>query len=73
MSARGEILPEVQDYWLFDSSDLWVMEYGDDGAFLSIEQVSEPDGRRARHVRKLKKKLIDIAARTLEVAPRTSN
>ena len=42
MSARGEILPELKDYWLFDSSDLWVMEYGDDGAFLSIEQVTEP-------------------------------
>jgi hypothetical protein len=42
MSARGEILPDLQDYWLFDSSDLWVMEYADDGAFVSIEQVTEP-------------------------------
>jgi Family of unknown function (DUF6879) len=42
MSASGEILPELKDYWLFDSSDLWVMEYADDGAFLSIEQVTEP-------------------------------
>lgn len=42
MSARGEILPELKDSWLFDSSDLWVMEYADDGAFLYIEQVTEP-------------------------------
>jgi hypothetical protein len=42
MSARGEILPELKDYWLFDSSDLWVMEYADNGAFVSIEQVTEP-------------------------------
>jgi hypothetical protein len=42
MSARGEILPDLKDYWLFDSSDLWVMEYADDGAFLSIELVTEP-------------------------------
>lgn len=42
MSASGEILPEIKDYWLFDSSDLWVMEYADDGAFVSIEQVTEP-------------------------------
>jgi len=27
MSARGEILPGLKDYWLFDSSDLWVMLY----------------------------------------------
>lgn len=31
------------DYWLFDSSDLWVMHYDDDGAFLCIEQMSEPE------------------------------
>jgi hypothetical protein len=31
MSARGEILPEPKDYWLFDSSDPWAMEYADDG------------------------------------------
>ena len=31
------------DYWLFDSSDLWIMHYDDDGAFLCIEQVSEPE------------------------------
>ena len=42
MSACGEILPELKDYWLFDSSELWVMEYADDGAFLYIEQVTEP-------------------------------
>jgi hypothetical protein len=42
MSARGELLPGLKDYWLFDSSDLWVMEYAEDGAFLHIEQVTEP-------------------------------
>ncbi len=42
MSTRGEILPGLKDYWLFDSSDLWVMEYADDGTFLYIEQVTEP-------------------------------
>jgi hypothetical protein len=42
MSSRGEILPHLRDYWLFDSSDLWVMEYADDGRFLYIEQVTEP-------------------------------
>jgi hypothetical protein len=42
MSARGEILPDLEDYWLFDSSDLWVIEYADGGAFVSIEQVTEP-------------------------------
>lgn len=38
------------DYWLFDSSDLWVMEYADDGAFLYIEQVSDP-AEIVRHAR----------------------
>jgi len=40
--ARGEILPGPKDYWLFDSSDLWVMQYADDGAFPSTGQVTEP-------------------------------
>ena len=40
------------DYWLFDSSDLWVMEYADDGAFRCIEQVDEPgDDRQAAYWR----------------------
>jgi hypothetical protein len=30
------------DYWLFDSSDLWVMEYTDDGTFRWIERVEDP-------------------------------
>jgi uncharacterized protein DUF6879 len=30
------------DYWLFDSSDLWVMEYDGDGKFVQMEQVSDP-------------------------------
>jgi Family of unknown function (DUF6879) len=32
----------IGDYWLFDSSDLWVMSYNPDGAFRYIEQVSDP-------------------------------
>ncbi len=40
--ARGEILPELKDYWLLDSSDLRVMQYADDGAFPSTGQVTEP-------------------------------
>jgi Family of unknown function (DUF6879) len=32
----------LRDYWLFDSHDLWVMEYGPDGKFLAIEQVTDP-------------------------------
>jgi len=31
------------DYWLFDSSDLWVMQYDRDGRFVYIQQVSEPN------------------------------
>ena len=30
------------DYWLFDSSDLWVMEYADDGTFRWIERIDNP-------------------------------
>ena len=36
------------DYWLFDSSDLWVMEYADDGTFRWIEHVDDP-GMIVRH------------------------
>lgn len=32
----------LSDYWLFDSSDLWVMEYDHDGAFVHIEQLGDP-------------------------------
>ncbi len=32
----------IGDYWLFDSSDLWMMSYDRDGAFRYIEQVSDP-------------------------------
>jgi hypothetical protein len=34
-------LPD-HDYWLFDSRDLWVMEYDADGRFLHSEQVNDP-------------------------------
>jgi hypothetical protein len=34
-------LPD-HDYWLFDSRDLWVMEYDGDGRFLHAEQASDP-------------------------------
>ena len=50
--AAGEdirILPVItwpalprRDYWLFDSRDLWVMEYADDGRFLYAEQADDP-------------------------------
>lgn len=30
------------DYWLFDSSHLWIMEYADDGAFRWMEQIDNP-------------------------------
>ena len=39
--GRWPALPR-HDYWLFDSSDLWVMEYAEDGAFRWIEQVDAP-------------------------------
>lgn len=32
-----------QDYWLFDSSRLVLMNYADDGAFLSAELVEDPE------------------------------
>lgn len=35
-------LPEGYDFWLFDSSDLWVMAYGDEGEFLYAEHVDDP-------------------------------
>jgi hypothetical protein len=30
------------DYWLFDSCDLWIMNYGDGGQFQYAEQVTSP-------------------------------
>lgn len=39
--GRWPTLPR-HDYWLFDSSDLWVMEYAEDGTFRWIEQVDTP-------------------------------
>ena len=32
----------LDDYWLFDSSDLWVMQYDHEGRFEYIRQVSDP-------------------------------
>ena len=40
-SGHWPTLPRY-DYWLFDSSDLWVMEYADDGTFRWIERVEDP-------------------------------
>ncbi len=42
--ATGDRAPLriLKDYWLFDSHDLWVMEYDRNGTFRSIEQVSDP-------------------------------
>lgn len=40
-SGRWPGLPR-HDYWLFDSSDLWVMEYAGDGTFRWIEHVDDP-------------------------------
>lgn len=37
----GLDLPD-RDHWLFDSRDLWVMDYDRDGRFLFAEQVSDP-------------------------------
>lgn len=31
----------IGDYWLFDSLDLWLMEYGRDGQFLYAERVDD--------------------------------
>jgi hypothetical protein len=39
--GRSPILPR-HDYWLFDSSNLWVMEYADDGTFLWAEHIEDP-------------------------------
>ena len=39
--GRWPELPR-HDYWLFDSRDLWVMEYTEDGTFRSVEQVDDP-------------------------------
>jgi hypothetical protein len=35
-------LSVLGDYWLFDSSSLWVMRYEPDGAFQHAEQLSDP-------------------------------
>jgi hypothetical protein len=35
-------LGTLDDYWLFDSSDLWVMRYDREGRFEYIRQVSDP-------------------------------
>ena len=40
-SGRWPSLPR-HDYWLFDSSDLWIMEYADDGTFRWIERIDDP-------------------------------
>jgi hypothetical protein len=32
----------LDDYWLFDSSDLWVMTYDADGGFEHMRQVTDP-------------------------------
>ncbi len=34
-------LPDY-DYWLFDSRDLWIMQYDGDGRFLYAEQADDP-------------------------------
>jgi hypothetical protein len=31
-----------QDYWLFDSRDLWIMAYDADGRFVCAELVPDP-------------------------------
>jgi hypothetical protein len=35
-------LVSCDDYWLFDSSELWVMHYGADGSFEYMRQVTDP-------------------------------
>jgi hypothetical protein len=32
----------AEDYWLFDSSDLWIMKYDAEGRFLFTEKVTNP-------------------------------
>jgi len=45
-------LPEREDYWLFDSRDLYAMHYKPDGDFLGAESVTDPDRIvRACHLR----------------------
>lgn len=41
--TTGELatLGTLSDYWLFDSSDLWIMNYGGDGSFRCAEQVTD--------------------------------
>lgn len=41
-SAWPENAPQ-EDYWLFDSRDLWVMHYADDGTFQYAELVCDDD------------------------------
>jgi len=36
-------LGNINDHWLFDSSDLWVMQYDYQGRFVSIQQVDIPE------------------------------
>ncbi|MGH3235380.1 MAG: DUF6879 family protein, partial [Streptosporangiaceae bacterium] len=39
------VLPSLctlDDYWLFDSGELWIMYYAPDGAFRHAEQISDP-------------------------------
>jgi hypothetical protein len=31
-----------QDFWLIDASELWVMAYAEDGAWLGVEHVGDP-------------------------------
>lgn len=41
-AADVTALTTLGDYWLFDSSDMWLMEYGPHGKFLFALQVSDP-------------------------------
>jgi hypothetical protein len=42
-ASERAALDTLRDYWLFDSCDLWVMNYDDDGRFRFAEQVSDPE------------------------------
>lgn len=35
-------LPRDHDFWLFDSTELWVMAYDEEGRFLHVEHVDDP-------------------------------
>lgn len=44
--VRGGEWPEAlpcEDYWLFDSRDLYVMHYNADGVWLGAQHVTDPD------------------------------